>query len=133
MLAMASPWWNAESTLLNPTMLCSVDSVALAPVSLCDVGGLSNISSPVSTCCELVVDGRDSACYPALGESCCFLASRDLAGYALVDNGASFGVAGREWLESLRSHLSHRGFCKPFGVPPTFFSTLDFGPWTLRH
>ena len=64
------------------------------------------------------LDARDACCYefddtgtlclPAL--SCdAFLSQADKAGYALVDSGASYGVAGVVWLKVLGTHLAERG------------------------
>ena len=63
---------------------------------------------------------------------------------------ASLGLAElRKWLSSAAAYFflcfnesaerhghyyftNHFNNCKPFGVPPTPFWTLDLGPWTLK-
>ena len=96
-----------------------MDGVALAPIHYSGTIGIDDVDvvgsgwqpldSDHDECCYEITD-TEAGCFPALScDGCAFLSQSDRAGYALVDSGASYGVAGVEWLQSLEAQLSERG------------------------
>ena len=114
--AASYPWWLAEPRSFDSQV---VDGVALAPIHYSGTTGIDNVDvvgsgwqtlySDHDECCYEITD-PEAGCFPALScDGCAFLSQSDRAGYALVDSGASYGVAGVEWLQSLEAQLSERG------------------------